>query len=151
MWKIPVSYYGIVFKCLLKFCLHKLAFQTHHVPHEKRVLPPRQQSRDKEGFRTWERGLWNSNFSPGWCGSVDWVTAREPKGLWFNSQSGHMPGLRARSPVRSTQEGTTHWCFSPSLSPSLPLCLKNKLKEYFLKMAKSRTLKTPNADRDVEQ
>ena len=30
---------------------------------------------------------------PGYCGSVDWVPACEPKGHWFNSQSGHMPGL----------------------------------------------------------
>ena len=54
----------------------------------------------------------------GWCGSVDWVLAFEPKGHWFNSQSEHMPGLQARSPVRGVREATTHWCFSPS--PSLP-------------------------------
>ena len=35
---------------------------------------------------------------PNWCGSVDWVPACEPKGCWFDSQSGHMPGLRARFP-----------------------------------------------------
>ena len=30
---------------------------------------------------------------------------------------------------RHTKESTTHWCFSPSLSPSLPLSLKvNKIK-----------------------
>ena len=28
-----------------------------------------------------------------------------------------MPGLRARSPVGGVREATTHWCFSPSLSP----------------------------------
>ena len=61
---------------------------------------------------------------PGWCGSVDWVPACEPKGCWFDSQSGHMPGLWARSPVGGTWEATMHWCFSPSLSPSLPLSLK---------------------------
>ena len=38
---------------------------------------------------------------------------------------GHMPGLRARSQVGGTQEVSTHWCFSPSLSPSL-LLSKNK-------------------------
>ena len=47
--------------------------------------------------------LWYSSmqeaFSPGWCGSVDWVPACEPKGRWFNSQSGHKPGLWARFPV----------------------------------------------------
>ena len=68
-------------------------------------------------------------FCPGWCGSVDWTPAWEPKGHQFNSQSGHMPRLQARSPVGGAQEATTHWCFSPSLSPSLPLSnkiLKNK-------------------------
>ena len=32
----------------------------------------------------------------------------EPKGHWYNSQSGHMPGLWARSPVGGAQEATTH-------------------------------------------
>ena len=62
--------------------------------------------------------------SPAWCVSVDWVLAYEPKGCLFNSQSGHVPGLQPRSPVGGTQEATTHWCFSPSLSPSLLLSLK---------------------------
>ena len=61
---------------------------------------------------------------PGWCSSVDWAPACRPKGCQFDSQSGHMPGLQARSPVGGTQEATTHWFFSPSLSPSLPLSLK---------------------------
>ena len=30
-------------------------------------------------------------YSPGLCGSVDWVLAYEPKGHQFNSQSGYMP------------------------------------------------------------
>ena len=58
---------------------------------------------------------------PSWWGSEDWAPACEPKGHWFNSQSGHMPGLWARSPVGGAREETTHWCFSPSLSPSLSL------------------------------
>ena len=29
-----------------------------------------------------------------WCGSTDWVLSCEPKGRWFDSQSGYMPGLR---------------------------------------------------------
>ena len=37
--------------------------------------------------------------SPGWCGSVDGVLECEAKGHWFDSQSGHMPGLWAGSPV----------------------------------------------------
>ena len=80
-------------------------------------------------------------FFLGCCGSVDWVLACEPKGSWFDSQSGHMPGLQARSPVRGTREASTHWCFSPSLAPSLLLCLKiskwnlKKSIEYFTKNA----------------
>ena len=41
--------------------------------------------------------------SPGWCGSVDWELACKPKGCQFHSQSGHMPGFRARSPVGGVQ------------------------------------------------
>ena len=69
------------------------------------------------------------NTGPGCCHSVDSVPACEPNGSWFNSQSGHMPGLQARSPVEGTQEATTHGCFSPSLSPffSLSLKIKNKI------------------------
>ena len=47
--------------------------------------------------------------------------AWESKGCWFDSQSGHVPELRARSPVGGTWETTTHWCISPLLSSSLPL------------------------------
>ena len=72
----------------------------------------------------------NCLLSPGWCGSVDWVPACEPKGYRFDSQSGHMPGLWARSPVGGAREATTHWCLSLSPSPSLPLSLKiNKIFE----------------------
>ena len=63
--------------------------------------------------------------SPGWCGSVDWTPTCEAKGRWFDSQTGHMPGLQARSSVGGAPEATTRWCFSPFLSLSLPLC-KNK-------------------------
>ena len=46
------------------------------------------------------------------------------KGWGFDSQWGHMPGLQARSPVGDTWETIIHWCFSPSLCPSVPFCLK---------------------------
>ena len=79
----------------------------------------------------------------GWCGSVDWGPAWEPKGHWFNSQSGHMPGLHTRSPVWGAQEATTHWHFSPSLSPSLPPV--KKINEIFLKNGrKGRQIMLPN-------
>ena len=64
-----------------------------------------------------------TNFSPGWCSSVDWVWACEPKGHWFDSQSGHMPRLWARSPSRRSARGN-HTLMFLSLSPSLLLSLK---------------------------
>ena len=62
---------------------------------------------------------------PGWCGSVDWVLAYELKGQWFYSQSGHMLGLQARSPVGATLEAP-YWCIygmflSLSFSSPFPL------------------------------
>ena len=59
-------------------------------------------------------------FSPGWCGSVDWVLAC----CQLDFQSRHMSGLRTRSPGGGHRETTSHWCFFPSLSPSLLLCIK---------------------------
>ena len=64
------------------------------------------------------------HLAPGWCGSMDGAPVCEPTGHWFDSQSGHTPGRRARSPVGGTWEATTPCYFSPSLSPSLPLYLK---------------------------
>ena len=49
--------------------------------------------------------------SSGWCGSVDWIPACEPKGHWFDSQSGYMPGLQTKL------EGQPH------IDVSLPLFL----------------------------
>ena len=54
-------------------------------------------------------------FSPDWCGSVDWAPACKPKSGRFNSQSGHMLGLQAKSLVGGMREATTYWWFSPSL------------------------------------
>ena len=53
----------------------------------------------------------------GWAlaGVAQWIEC----GLQVDSQSGHMPGLRARSSVEATWEATTHWCFL-SLSFSIP-------------------------------
>ena len=46
--------------------------------------------------------------------------------VWLSGLSAGLrtKGLQARSPVGGVQEATTHWCFFPSLSPSLPLSLK---------------------------
>ena len=65
----------------------------------------------------------------GWCVSVDWALACEPKGCWFNSQSGHMPGLWARF-CRGCERGSWSmylWHIDASLPFSLPYPLsKNK-------------------------
>ena len=50
----------------------------------------------------------SKTFSSGWCGSVDWVLACKPKSRWFDSQSGHLAGLRGTFPVGRTWEATTH-------------------------------------------
>ena len=46
------------------------------------------------------------SMGPAWCGSVGWVSSWEPKGRWFNSWSGHMPGLWARSLAGGVREAT---------------------------------------------
>ena len=56
--------------------------------------------------------------SPGWCGSVDRAPACGPKDRWFDSQSGHMPGLWARSLVWGHVRGN-HTLLFLSLSFSL--------------------------------
>ena len=63
--------------------------------------------------------------SPGWCDSVDWVLACEPKGCWFESQSGHMPELRATSLVWGHVR-SNHTLMFLSFSFSLPSPLINK-------------------------
>ena len=48
--------------------------------------------------------IWSETESPGWCGSVDWAPACEPKSHHFDSQLGHMPGLWTWYPVGVEQE-----------------------------------------------
>ncbi|XP_045039453.2 uncharacterized protein [Desmodus rotundus] len=50
----------------------------------------------------------NTNNRPWLGGSVDGAPACEPKGHQFDSQSGHTPGLWAKSPVGGAEEATTH-------------------------------------------
>ena len=61
---------------------------------------------------------------PSLCGSVDWVPACKPKGRQFNSQSRSCAWVAGLVPSRGCRN--THWCFSPSLSPSLPFSKINK-------------------------
>ena len=84
------------------------------------------------GMRGWRKEiLFKSIYGPGWFGLLDWMPACEPRGHRFDSQSRHMPGLWDRPPVGGVWEATTHWCFSPSLSLFLPLCLK--INKYIFK------------------
>ena len=64
----------------------------------------------------------SQTFSPWlvWCGSVDWAQVCQLKGHRFNSQSGHMPGLQARSPVRGMWEATNQCIFHELIFP-IPL------------------------------
>ena len=68
------------------------------------------------------------------AGMAQWIQCwpENQKGRQFNSLSGHMPGLRARSPRGCVWEATIHWCFSPCLYPSLSLSLKI-IKPFFKK------------------
>ena len=80
-------------------------------------------------------------FSPGWCGSVDWAPACEPKGRQFDSQSGHKPGLQARFLVGDVWEAIgrciSHTSMFLSLSFSLPSHFsKNKFLKIFTKINK---------------
>ena len=79
----------------------------------EQISDPRENSEHKDPLvQPWL--VWLSGLSAG----------LRTKGLQFNSQSEHMPGLHARSPVEGTGEATPHCCFSPSLS--LPFSSKNK-------------------------
>ena len=64
------------------------------------------------------------------AGVAQWIECQPLNQMGASSipSVGHMPELLARSPVGGTGEATTQWCFSPSLSPTLPLSLKiNKI------------------------
>ena len=60
-------------------------------------------------------------FCPGCCGSVDWSLACEPKGHWFDSQTGHVPGPCGPGPQWGMRERQPHIDVSLSLLlPSFP-------------------------------
>ena len=116
-----ILFYSILlylFYSILLLCVHQSMCEEECVTREtrekRRIRKPR------------------TRISPGWCGSADWVPACEPKGGWFDSQSGHMPGLQARSLVGGRLRGNpsmylSHIDVSPP-PPSLPVSLKTKTK-----------------------
>ena len=63
--------------------------------------------------------------SPSWCGPVNLAPGCKPKGRQFDSQSRHMPGLRARSPVE-VHEWRPHIDVSFSYFSLLSPLSKNK-------------------------
>ena len=63
-----------------------------------------------------ERACKSYRVGPGWCGSVDWVPACKPEGHWFDSQSGHMPELQARSPLGQPHIDVSLSLFLPPFS-----------------------------------
>ena len=86
--------------------------------HSWSIFFPRSDSRLTLPWLVWLSGL---------------STGLQTKGSPFRFPVRAHPSCRPRSPVRGTQEATTLWCFSPSLSPFLSLCLKiNKI--FFRKM-----------------
>ena len=80
----------------------------------------------KEGFYRGQKVVENRR-ALDWCGSVGWTPSCKPKGCWLDSWSGYMPRLWTRFQVGGMNKAT-HQCFSPSLSPYFPLCLKKKKK-----------------------
>ena len=72
---------------------------------------------------------------PGWYGSAGWVSSQKLRSLRLGSQSGHMPGLQARSPAGAVQEAAdifflAHQCLFPSLNAPLNLIsAKERFKE----------------------
>ena len=82
---------------------------------------------------------------PDWCGSVGWLSSHKLKGCLFNSWPGHMPGLEVLFQVGGVQEAND--CFSPSLSPSLPLSLKIKINKIFKKKTGHELIITEAGDR----
>ena len=65
-------------------------------------------------------------FCPGWCGSVDLEQVLEPKGRQFDSQSGHIPELQARTPVGAHMR-SNHTLIFLTPFPSLKKKKKNSV------------------------
>ena len=64
----------------------------NHVDHARWCLVP-----DGSNVKWREVAVKRTKPSPGCYGSVDGAPACKLKGCWFDSWSGHMPGLQARS------------------------------------------------------
>ena len=71
------------------------------------MLPTRDPTQKKDLHRLKVK-VWKKIFQAALAGVAQWIEpGLRTKGLPFNFQSGHMPGLRVRSPVGGTQEAIT--------------------------------------------
>ena len=129
-WDLPVSHLHqlVIFSLILALdCIRYVVFFRILVSCESTDICSQDTVNNYIDCHLKVKGCWYFlkivKYRCGWCGSVDWAPAREQKGHWFDSQSGHVPGLQAGSLVGGVWEATDR-CFSPSLPPSLPLSLK---------------------------
>ena len=77
-------------------------------------------------------------------GSVAWASSCKVKGHRFNSWPGHLPGLRVWFPGEGAQERQLIEIFL-SLSPSLPLSLKNKQINKYLRVRETPSQRLPGS------
>ena len=63
------------------------------------------------------------------CGVVGWVLSHKAKGRWFDSQSGHMPGLWARSPFGAHTRGKRQIKFLSHIDVSFSFSLPSPLSK----------------------
>ena len=116
------GYFQLVGK---RWVIQELCWDNYSIIKEKYNLDSNLKPHIKISSTPWL--VWPSGLSTGL-----WT-----KGLLVQFPSGYMPGLWARSPIGGAQEATTHRCFSPFLSPSLPLYLKtNKQTNKYFKSSR---------------
>ena len=84
---------ALVILCLACFTRHHV-FKVHHIVSRVRISLP---LKDENYLTQFNHTINNSKMCPSWCDSVNCALACRQKGRWFNSQSGHLPGLWARS------------------------------------------------------
>ena len=73
-------------------------------------------------------GITKFSLGAGWCSSVDWVQACEPKSCQFDSQSGHIHGFLGQVSSRGRMR-SNHTLIFLSLFSSLPSPLSIKINK----------------------
>ena len=114
------------------------ALATFHSVSGKKMLPPAYHLIMHYSKQNWllmiGKGVLNKSFIFALAGVAQWIECWpvNKRVTGFSSQSGHMPGFGARSPIGGAWEATTHWCFSPSLFPSLPLSQIHEISKKYI-------------------